>query len=118
MKDATQILKEARELITLPEHWTQGAFARHKNGRVIGSLEENAYSFCAIGACDRALGAPISDDTPLELEVQRRLNQAALALASEVPPLSGFALDNIQRLNDEGTHSLILKAFDLAISSS
>ena len=55
MKDSMRvILTEARQLIAEPEKWTQGAFARDRDGGAVDAEAEEARSFCAYGALLKA----------------------------------------------------------------
>jgi hypothetical protein len=45
---ALAVLTAARALVE--RGWTQGEYARHKNGRPIGPAEPNAVCWCATGA--------------------------------------------------------------------
>ena len=49
-KEVADVLRAAREKIAVPERWTQGTFARQKEGNPIGPLEPNAVCWCALGA--------------------------------------------------------------------
>ena len=49
MKDSDKLLRAA-ELVE--RGWCKGALARTEDGRVIGTLEVGAASFCVLGACD------------------------------------------------------------------
>lgn len=53
----SQILSQAADLIEPEGAWTQGAFARTEKGHVIGSLEQPATCFCAVGAIYRVAQA-------------------------------------------------------------
>ena len=49
------LLVEARTLIARPEAWTQGAGARDADGEPVGVEHEDAVSWCATGALNRAM---------------------------------------------------------------
>ena len=49
-------LNKAADLIEPEGAWTQGHFARHKNGNPIGPFEDNAACWCASGAIQRIEG--------------------------------------------------------------
>lgn len=55
-KSAVEVLTEARELITPPERWTRGWYARDAEGREVDATDPNAVCFCSIGALCRAEG--------------------------------------------------------------
>ena len=45
-----------RELLTPPERWTKGAYARDSKGRIIFGDDKKAVCFCTIGAHQHVLG--------------------------------------------------------------
>lgn len=49
-----EILLEAARLVS--RAWTQGATARDRKGHPVPYYSPDAYSFCALGAIQRALG--------------------------------------------------------------
>ncbi len=51
-----EVLIAARQLIAQPKGWTQGTLARDKDGLQLSYESPEAYSFCLIGAIDRASG--------------------------------------------------------------
>lgn len=91
-----EILKAARELISVPERWTQGAAARHKNGNVIGWNTANASCWCSTGAVMKC-GLHHAD--------------SALSLLAEVT-----SVGSVPYYNDTHTHAEVLAMFDRAIS--
>lgn len=116
-----RILRRAREILTRPEAWTRGAFARRpprtalerevalsQTGKLkcdVGS--DFADCFCAVGACGRAayeLGVPLEETlatTRLREEIVRRVSGAP-----------GVAFWN----DDPGTtHAEVLALFDRVI---
>jgi hypothetical protein len=56
-KKDSEIIREAIETISDPERWTQGVFARDAAGREVGSLEDDAVCFCALGAMTKSARA-------------------------------------------------------------
>ena len=52
MKPSEQ-LAAARELISVPERWTQGEFARNAWGDCVSVDDEAATCFCSMGALDK-----------------------------------------------------------------
>jgi hypothetical protein len=87
-------LKAARELISDPEHWCRGAYARRKNGSECNSWSKSAHSFCALGAF-RGYGD----------NAWRTLNLAAKNM--------GFL--SAHHLNDSTDHATVMEMFDRAI---
>jgi len=53
ISEDTKKLMRARKLIEQPENWTQGIFARTKEGMKINPQSYLAYSFCIIGALQK-----------------------------------------------------------------
>lgn len=53
IESPVQILKEIRDVIKDPEHWTQGAWAEDKWGGTVSVQQGEASKFCLIGACNR-----------------------------------------------------------------
>lgn len=49
-----QILIGARELVARPGGWTQGVFARNRDGEKVCLSQKEAVCFCASGAISRA----------------------------------------------------------------
>lgn len=116
-----QILKEARALITDPEHWTQGDHAIENTGASIDPLNEAAYAWCADGALCRVLNRQpefINGYAPYKMAC------AALdAALARVVPLDGKST-SLVALNDaeiegietaEACHAAVLSVFDDAI---
>jgi hypothetical protein len=90
-------LREARALIE--RGWTQGAFARHANGRVIGCESESASCFCMAGAIMRV--------TPSIYSFERFIEPLCVVIGDR----------RLDHWNDapERTQAEVLAAFDKAI---
>jgi len=103
----SEVLRAARELISVPERWTQGAFARAANGNPIGCLTDNATCFCSSGAILR--GAPNCYD---------HIRAAAFDTLEWAMGVRQDSDENIATFNDaEGrTHAEVLERFDRAIA--
>lgn len=95
-----EVLKRARETISKPERWTQGAYARDARGYPIGVGHSDAVCFCATGAIAR--GAPDPE--------ARALAQMGVRIGRR--PVEGLAAWNDA---PERTHAEVLAAFDSAI---
>lgn len=98
-KTVVEILKEARELISVPERWTKMAYARDAVGNAVNWNDPTAYCWCSLGALHRAAE-----------------NRALYHLAREF--LRSSTPKTIADFNDETDHPTVLKAFDLAISKA
>lgn len=58
-----QILKDARQLLADPKHWSKGAYARTQYGLLsIAVSSPKAACFCLIGAIKRVGGTEQSDE--------------------------------------------------------
>lgn len=90
----------ARKLIEQPEHWTQGTYARDKNGKRVPPKSPEAVCWCAFGAI---LTQDISYEE--EMGIKTELNKAARKLGQRL----------FFSLNDNTDHETVLKMFDLSI---
>ena len=95
MQTTKEILVAARAIIANEENWTQGTYAKDKDGSSIGVDCSNAVCFCSIGALRKITMFPVA--------------------AMEV--LSNHMEDSIIAFNDEHTHKEVLAAWDEAIAS-
>ena len=100
-----EILIKARELIAQPEHWTQYEMARDVDGNPVEWDAREAYSFCSLGAIDRASNWQNDDAvemafTKLKLWARENTN-----------------CDMITEFNDHTTHAKVIAAFDEVIQS-
>jgi hypothetical protein len=96
-----EILKAARELISVPERWTDHYYARDKNGNYRFGDDPDAVKWCSIGALQHAASARGVSSIQVPwgvLESQLRGGQS----------LAGF--------NDRARHSDVLALFDRAIA--
>lgn len=94
-----EILIAARAKIEAPERWTQGKFARAKNGACIGPQTAGAVRWCSIGAIISVGDLPSYD----------------LLLAA-----IGGEWNTVAEWNDapNRTHAEVLAAFDRAIATA
>lgn len=99
-----EVLVKARERISDPEKWTQGAFGRDPEGEARGIGDNGACRWCAAGAI-------YMNDGDLELDGAI----AALERLVEAPPPT--AMDGpLAYFNDTSTHEEVLTLFDRAIA--
>jgi hypothetical protein len=99
----SEILTAARELISVPERWTQGTFARTKGGTPTFVLDENAACFCSVGAVHRAMGVSMNSSQPDGcLEMLRKSMRGHV----------------VAFYNDNKTHDHVMRAFDRAIAAA
>ena len=104
--DLLAVLTKARDLISAPESWTKGQYARDASGEAVVPTSPAAVCFCSWGALDRAVGGMF---TPKATEAVR-LIIVGLEREDDYGALSRF--------NDAlGTsHADVLEAFDNAIT--
>lgn len=95
---ALEILKAAREKISIPEAWTQGTFARRADGHITTTTHPDAVCWCAAGAIHAVCPAEHRGEA---------YREATVALRSVVGAIAPF--------NDAATHDEVLAAFDAAI---
>lgn len=103
-KSALTVLREARELISDPKRWTQGAFARNASGCKTGILHADATCWCTAGALLK-----VSEGFKDEV------GQANDFLDVAACQISSLGLVGV---NDELGHSAVLRMFDAAIASA
>lgn len=104
--EVADILLAARDLISDPEHWTQGTLCRDAHGERIKLTDPNVHSYCAIGA----IHAYLRDVPQFHHKVVAVEDALRDALPEEEP---GYRL--VHRFNDEHTHAEVMELFDTAI---
>ena len=104
-KSTLQILKEARELISDPERWTQGEDARDEDGLPVHPDDSDATCWCTLGALHRV--ATGNDKTTVFMEIQK-----AVDLLPGIRSQGYYAA----KFNDAHSHDEVLALFDHAIS--
>lgn len=100
-----QLLTEAKSLITLPEHWTQGALIRDKDGHryIDPDYDGTAFSFCAYGAMTYIAGTQFDPALGTAADIFRMvLGNSGIGPFNDAPHRS---------------HIEILSAFDEAINA-
>lgn len=102
MTTPADIVRRARNLISDPEHWCQGSWAKDKNGSNLRFCDDDAVSFCAAGALGRA-GSEAGCDTFLPHEIYDTLDRVIGRGGS----LTAF--------NDDHTHAEVIALFDQTI---
>ena len=95
MQTTKKTLVAARAIIANEENWTQGAYAKDKDGSSIGVNYSNAVCFCSSGAIRKITIDPFD----------------AMAV------LRNHMEDSIIDFNDGHTHKEVLAAWDEAIAS-
>lgn len=107
MKSMAELLKNARELITDPAHWTQGAYAKNEYGSTTESHADNATCWCAYGVIRKV--AYDNDSNSVE-GLENAIDACATLLTGE--ECDGIAF------NDSHTHAEVLQMFNCAIKRS
>ena len=114
---ALDILTEARTLITRPDRWTQGAYARNAHGCAIAIRSRHAVSFCATGALYRTTRRHAGSPT-VPPALQQACKRAREILDGTVATLTEGRLTAIHAYNDATNHGCMLHTFDIAISDA
>ena len=98
------VLKAARELISVPERWTQGHFARDASGNLVNSSNPAAVCWCVYGAT-MAAARRVGTTTEGAAEADRALEET-------------FGGDDLDIWNDAPgrTHAEVLDLFDRTIA--
>jgi hypothetical protein len=96
--DPLSTLRAARELISVPERWTQGELARGKSGRAVSPRGKAAVCWCAEGAISR-YAPPYGD-----------------AWTPSIDALSSGLGEEAFAFNDTHTHAEVLALFDRTIA--
>ena len=105
MDDLTrQILILARTLISNRCCWTHGAFARDWGGQPVPALDEDAMSWCALGAVYKIADGDL-----------RAFGAALNALESSSRALYGVPICAVNDSPSALAHAAVLRAFDRAI---
>ncbi|MBD9544279.1 hypothetical protein IB276_33070 [Ensifer sp. ENS04] len=94
------LLTEAQKLIRDPKHWTQGVYARNKDGNEVSSRNPDAVCFCSMGAIYVAAGEHLYEKPHLEAV---RLLNTVIDIDAGIP-----------RFNDTHTHEEVMELFDRA----
>lgn len=100
MKTKLEVLKEARELISVPERWTQDSSARDSYGEPVGPHSKYAVCWCSTGAIDKSCGGELGG-----LDLYRSAT-TSLREPMKLPVII---------YNDNHTHAEVLSMFDEAI---
>ena len=94
-----EILKQARELISVPERWTKGAFAYDAQDNDLGrGNATGAVCWCALGAIEHVVDGPCRGHAEDMLEDQMG--------------------EPVDLYNDRHTHAEVIAAFDRAIAAA
>jgi hypothetical protein len=105
---ADHIIREARNLISDPEHWTQFELATTAEGESCDPCDPQAAAFCAYGALIRAA-----------CDAVRNSNLATLFARSAASVVLGDARDaeELFSINDDDGQEAVLALFDKALET-
>ena len=101
-------LKNARALITDPDHWTQHTYACTEKNDPVDVTNEHAFSFCIVGALMKYCGC----DDKLLSECLEKLDEAALETEPGTVELDEDMSHPCMSVNDLSGHNKVLKLFD------
>lgn len=108
---AADILTKARELISKPNGWTQGSFARDDEARGVDATSDSAVCFCSMGALHRATNDLYNTDMQ---NINMAEAHAIHALVNSLPP--AFHGDIVIFNDSHNTNQdRVLEAFNKAI---
>jgi hypothetical protein len=97
-----QVLGYARALIARQTDWTRGVHARAENGRPVMWHDQEACSWCALGAINRAAYDLIGN------------KERAEGIADEI--IANCFPCNLSWINDKDGHAAVIKLFDKALT--
>lgn len=104
--NSIEILRRAREVLSVEQSWARGAWARNADGQPVFVHAQQACSWCIRGAlrlvCEDVPGTPHIDD-------------AEALLASVLPQAGGHPLSNFNDASST-THADVIAAIDRAIT--
>jgi hypothetical protein len=127
------ILRAGRDLITKPEKYTKGAYAKDSSDRACSALSADASCYCSLGAAfaasdklghlDREAGTiGGSAASPFDLAVQALAQAVPAKWLKEVgigaggPDTKAHQNLKVARYNDIRTHGDVLTLWDTAIA--
>ena len=97
-----QVLRKARELISDPARWTQGAYARDESGFEVSSTWEAACCWCALGAIIKTAR-----------EMKARVGVTTDVISTLYRHSAGRPVFEV---NDKEGHAAVLALFDKALA--
>jgi hypothetical protein len=99
------IIERARQIISDPESWCRGSFARGRAGTSVSVRDPAARRYCAMGALILAAIEITGDAT--------QANELAYSIAKAVSDSGSLVF-----INDHHGHGAVLKVFDEAIAAA
>ena len=114
---AAQLLTDARRIISDPNTWTQGTFARNAAGQPVAAQHKDAASWCATGALACALHRRLPiQSSPSAAHHAREC--AIHILNATIRALTARHHKKVSTYNDATNHSCMLHTFDIAIADA
>lgn len=108
---ASEVLQQARDLISDPKRWTQGTYAKTKEGSIAyPPTHKDAYCFCSIGAIAR-----VQNLLPVDAESSKAVGFLTQLVTGQPGVDDRWA---IPEFNDSRTHDEVLQMFDFAIEAA
>jgi hypothetical protein len=103
-----QVLRDARQLIADPAHWTMWMLAATDQGRPVAWHDRAARRWCAVGAIHRAAFDLVGDR-----------GQAAAIANDVIAAISAhaWARRSLPALNDSRGHAAVIALFDGALTA-
>ena len=109
MNEVTKVLIEARKIISEPEHWTQGVFARDALGNDTDWDSPEAVCWCTAGAIRKAAGA-------FHYHQEQSIEYHILVLHATKELVSVIGDYGVSRFNDHHNHAQVVEVFNKAIT--
>lgn len=116
------VMKDSKERIQDPKHWTQGAEARKIDGTRCDANNQEAYSFCAVGSMN---ASPLNRT---EIIVSQTFRNYPRDIASYVEAIlleivdrldwndTAYTLRKLNYFNDDNaSHKDLMRVFDMGI---
>ena len=98
------IIERARQIISDPDNWCRGSFARGRGGASVSVRDPAARRFCAMGALILAAIEITGDAT--------QANELAYGIAKTISRTGSLVF-----INDRQGHGAILQLFDEALAT-
>ena len=102
----SEFLIEAKKLIEEESKWTQGFYAKDKDGTFVDSLSSKAVCYCSVGALLKTRG--LRRGTALVWLKAKAESQLRLAMG----------VSSVPDFNDFNSHFAVMEAWDKAINTA
>lgn len=110
---ALKILRDVRDLLTDPAHWTQKEWARNADGGARLADEPSAVCWCLGGAFWKCTGDEgfAESEEPWHDDVRAAWDRLVIVI-------DGEHAGSVYKFNDESTHAEVLDLLDRAIEEA